>query len=407
VQYPPDLDPDPEEEDGGEWDAFWEQLANWGRFRDWQRYIRKDYIGFDSEYAHVRGEGRAFPDYNEAVRKLLAEYDFTRPLQLHKDPTQQDKLTTWVEYLGYECWLHYRCTQRIKRMQPDYHIAWKKLVDSNVLRPFETEEYVCRTRECGLRQQSEREEATRAVKSAETAAQAVVASMYKDAHNPKGACLTSEQRIQRMLAAKSRLEAAKESLALIKRRNDLVTEFKQAIGALGPMGYVCTMEDAKRHSLRIRWILDQVPLIEAESTGSSVAETGPDAICGTKRRLGHDADEETAHHRGMKKQRRDARDPGCGAGSGHQGAEPGRSREDAADDGPPAKRLRNGGRGLESPVGISDSDNTGLTENLQESETPMVKRGNGREHAVKTAGRSISKGNKSREQDVIHRTVCH
>ncbi|KAI0008694.1 hypothetical protein F4779DRAFT_628283 [Xylariaceae sp. FL0662B] len=389
VQYSPDLDPDPEEADGLEWGAFYEQMWDWRKFRKWQRYIRKDYIGFDSTYAYVRGEGRAFSDYNEAVRILRAEYDFTRPFQLHKDPMEQDKLATWIEYLGYQCWVHYRCTQRIKGMQPAYDIAWKKLVDSNVLRPFETEEYVQNTYECGKRHQSDRYEATKAAESAERATKAVVASMYNDAHNPKGARLTSQQRMQRMLAAKSRLEAAKESLTLVKRRNDLVAEFRQAIGPLGvgAEGYVTAKRDAKRYSLRIRWILDQVPLIEAESNGSSVAETGLDTVRGTKRRLSRDADDEAAHDRDIKKQRQDAGTSGpllaCEAGPGYQGGKPKRGREDTADDGLPSKRVRNGSRHLDSTVGIFDSANAGLTEDLQKSKTPTIRRGSGKERASK------------------------
>ncbi|KAI1733524.1 hypothetical protein F4680DRAFT_454864 [Xylaria scruposa] len=405
VEYPPDEDPDPEEEEGlRELSALLPQLMNWIRFRRWQRHNRKDYIGFDSSYAHVRGEERAFPDCNEAVKTLLAEYDFTRPFQLHKDPTQQDRLTTWIEYLGYQCWVHLRCTQRIKRMKPAYDIAWKNLVDSNVLRPFETEEYVLDTWKCGPQHQSDRDEATRAVESAKRAAKVVVASMYNDAHNPKGARLTSQQRMQRMLAAKSRLETATESLALVKKRNDLVTEFRQAIGPLGAIGalagdgYVTLTRNAKSCSLRIRWILDQVPLIEAESNGSSVAETGLDTVRGTKRQLGRNADDNAACDRGIKKQRRDARTPGpllaSEAGSSYQEEKPKRSREDVADDELPSKRVRNGDRDPGSPIGIFNSTNTRLTKDLQESETPTFRKESGKERVVKIAGRPISEGSK-------------
>lgn len=396
VQYPPYIDPDPEEAEGADWNVFWEQMWSWRRFRKWQKYIRKNYAGWDSTFAHVQGEGRALPDYTEAVKTLLAEYDFTRPFQLQKDPMHQDRLTTWIEYLGYECWLHHRLTQRMKCMQPGYDAAWKKLVGSNVLRPFETEEYVChRTMECALRHQSEEDQATKVVESSKLAAEAVVIAMYKDAHNSKGACLNSEQRMQRMLEAKSRLEAAKESLVLIKRRNDLVTEFKQAV-ELGP--YLTAKEDAKRHSLRIRWILDQVPLIEAESNGSSVVKTGSDALRGMKRRIGSDTDDEAAQGRRIQKQRRNARNAGpqlaYKAGSGYEGGKPKRSREDAADDRPPSKRLRKGGGDLNSPVEIFDNVNIRLGKDLQGSEIPAVRRGNSEGLAVKTAERPHSKGSK-------------
>ncbi|KUI73277.1 hypothetical protein VM1G_11896 [Cytospora mali] len=90
-----------------------------------------------------RGIPTPIPNYTEAVKKFLAEYSFTRPFQFHEDPAQQDKSTTWLEYLGHECWVHCRFASRVKCMQPKCDAAWKTLVDSSVLRPFETEEHVC------------------------------------------------------------------------------------------------------------------------------------------------------------------------------------------------------------------------------------------------------------------------
>ena len=82
---------------------------------------------------------------------------------------QQDKLTTWIEYLGYECWVSETYTRFQQRKQPTYNEAWKKLVDSNVLGPFETEEHVCDITS-SFQRQHEEEQAQEAVESARSAA---------------------------------------------------------------------------------------------------------------------------------------------------------------------------------------------------------------------------------------------
>ncbi|KAH8757881.1 hypothetical protein F5883DRAFT_428179, partial [Diaporthe sp. PMI_573] len=290
VDHPPDFEPDPDPDADlyVNWSVFGPQLGSWRMFRDWQKFNRGDFAKWGDSHEvraayhyFVPAFRRGSPTYTEAVKKLLAEYGFTRPFQFHEDPTQQDKLTTWIEYLGYECWVHYRYASRVKRMQPEYDAAWKTLVDSSVLRPFETEEYVCNI-ESAFRRQSERDQATRAV----TSAKAVLMSAYNDKNNPQGSRLTPAARMQVMTTAKSRLEAAEEALASVKRRNNLVTVFKQAVG-----NYLTAKKEAKRHSIRVRWTLEQVPLIEAELNGSSVAETGPDTVRGTKRRFGRDEED--------------------------------------------------------------------------------------------------------------------
>lgn len=330
-----------------------------------------------------------------AVQKLLAEYGFTRPFQLHDDPTQQDRLTTWIEYLGYECWEHYRHARRVKIKQPVYDAAWKKLVDANVLRPFETEEYVCNI-ECAIRQQVEEDQANRAVKSANSAAKAVLIAIHKDINNPQGSRYTPEVRVQMMEAAKARLGAAQESLALIKRRNDLVTVFMQAVGE-----YLHEKGEAGRQRIRLQWILDQIPLIEAESSGASIAETGPDTIRSTKRRLEGDEGDEAAYNRPSKKQRRDASAPGSpgsppGRRDGHDfhGATGKRSRshDGAADEAPPPKRLRRGGHDLGSRNETSDGAGAGSAWDSQGHGTPEVEGPQGRERGVRPLERPNSKG---------------
>lgn len=346
-------DPDPVTNPNVDWTVFKFQLNSWLHFRRWQKFNRGEPPDWNSgEYEVIESYNRFLlvfrrrsPTYTEAVKKLLTEYDFTRPFQFHEDPTQQDKLTTWIEYLGWECWLHYRLARRVESMQPKYDAAWKTLQDSNVLRPFETEEYVCSI-ECAYKHQSEGDQATQAVKSARSAARTVIESVYSDAQNPRDPRLTSAARVQKMTAAQERLEAAEEALQTIKRRNDLCTIFMQAAGS-----YLCTKEDAQRHKLRVMWTLEQVPLVEAELGRSKAVEIGPDVVCGTKRKHSHHEDDEAAQTRSVKKQRLNVNVAGptlgCEPGLGYQGAKFKRrhdnAAETAADNRPPSKRSKRKG----------------------------------------------------------------
>ena len=352
-------DPDPNADLYVNWTVFGHQLRCWRDFCAWQNFNREDFTRWGNAY-EVRGAydyfvssfRRRSPTYTEAVKELLAEYGFTRPFQLHEYPTHQDKLTTWIEYLGYECWVHHRYASRAKRMQPKYDAAWKTLVDANVLRPFEIEEYVCNL-ESSVQRQSEEAQATRAVTLAKSAAKAVLTSVFSDINHPRGPRLTSATRLQMMHEAKSRCETAVEALALIKRRNDLATEFKQSVGS-----YLLSKRKAEQHIIRVRWALEQVSLIEVELNESSMAKISPESVRGVKRSLERDEDNNASHDRLIKKQRRDAGAlgprSGRSGGPGDQRAKPKRSRDDAADDGPPSKRLERDGDDLDSTLGRND-----------------------------------------------------
>ena len=376
-------DPDAKKFD---WFVFERQSQSWRYFRLWQKFHRKIFRGwrhasqyFGEEYhlqsVYVDGVYKRFVrayqlwdggllEYVEAVKKLLAQHGFAQPFQFLEDPMQQDKLTTWIEYLGYEQWISESRARYLQRTQPKYDEAWTKLVDSNVLRPFETEEYICDIIS-SFQRQREREQAQRAVESARSAAEAVLISAHKDANNPWGSRFTSQARAQMMLAAKSRLDAAKESLESIKRRNGLVTEFRQATGK-----YREQKRYAERHRPRLQWILDQVPLIEAELNEPSAAETCSNAARGTKRRLGDVQDDEAMRDQSPKKRRRSPKEPGSppdrNAGSGPQGERPKHGRDNPIDDGPPSKRLKNGGEHSGSHE-TSDGAGAQLVKGLREA----------------------------------------
>ncbi|KAF8857851.1 hypothetical protein BDZ45DRAFT_422902 [Acephala macrosclerotiorum] len=260
-----------------DWKVFGSQMGEWREFRRWQRKNRED--------------GR-FPKYVEGVKQGLAEHGFTRSFELDADPERQDKLTTWVEFLDYEYWWYDIDMRFVKRLQPQYDEAWKELTDTQVLRPDETEEFICNI-DSAFQHASERERAERAVEAAKWA----LISAQKAITDPRRSSLSEPEAQQRLAAAQSKLDAAVKSLESIKRRNDLVYEFfkkikkrKIAIGKL-KKSYLVAKRDAQRRSILLRWILQQIPLIELELNQFKVAENDSRGENGKKRLKSNPADD--------------------------------------------------------------------------------------------------------------------
>ncbi|KAF2185518.1 hypothetical protein K469DRAFT_726674 [Zopfia rhizophila CBS 207.26] len=245
-----------------DWKVFIIQLSRWEDFRRLQRFARghRRFAGYriggrgiddedDWQYLWRRKkedysdeqiesfvgrqqpttneEGR-FPMYVRAVKDRLTKHGFTRTFQLDEDPARQDRLTTWIEYLGYEYWWYDQYALS-KRQQQRLDNAWKKLVDAKVLRPFETQEFICSI-ESGFLERSERERAEEAVESAKSAVM--------------------------LVEAQSGLDAAEKEYDSIKRRHSLIYEFT---------------ERTKNNRILLRWMLQQLPLIELELKQSDTA----------------------------------------------------------------------------------------------------------------------------------------
>lgn len=273
------------------WWVFGSQLCRWKDFREYQRTNRD--------------QGR-FPIYNNTVERSLARHGFTRPFKLDEDPERQDKLTTWIEYLDYEYWLYDKDMRIVKRLQPQYDAAWKELVDSQVLRPFETEEFICDV-DSAFQRGSEEERAEKAVEATRVG----VASAERAISDPRRSHLSQQALQQRLATAESKLDAANKSLESIKRRNDLVHEFLETV-KLPLVSYVSRKDDAEWRSILLRWILQQIPIIERELNHAKVAENdlgGKDA--GVKRTSKRDRADESSEGRQAKRQRQDGEISNC------------------------------------------------------------------------------------------------
>lgn len=259
------------------------QLSRWRTFRIAQNRIREG--GVTSEWVLRRAAEWAtmssledyvdrhgsidgpwdFKEYAERLSRRLSKYGFTRPFQLERNLDRQDKLTTWIEYLGYEYWSYDYPATFVKRLQRRHDRGWKKLVDSNLLRPEETYDVICDIN-TSFQHGNEEERAEKAVQSATAA----VSSTESTIAESDGSTTTLRQRL---LAEQATLNAAKESLAFIKMRNDAISDFFSAI-----RGYRSQKGEARRYSALIRWIVRQIPTIELELNSPDNVEDDPDRI---------------------------------------------------------------------------------------------------------------------------------
>lgn len=268
---------------GTTWQATWpgrtEQQHTEALRRRWESEQRLRERGRKNlgEDCHDGG----FSEHVEAVKHDLAEHGFTQTFQLDKDPKRQDKLTTWIEYLSYEYAWYDQYTRRSNRLKPKYEKAWTSLVNSGVLKPSETEEYLRRI-ELSFRLSREEDAAEKAVQSARSALRAVSESAQNE---PQSSTSTQSVRLQRTENASSQLNAAEEALGAIRRRIELISDFNA-----GASAYKDAQWNMKRQMLRLQWILDEVPRIEDELNEYKAAEGSSNAERGTKRQLGRNED---------------------------------------------------------------------------------------------------------------------
>ncbi|KND86605.1 hypothetical protein TOPH_08722 [Tolypocladium ophioglossoides CBS 100239] len=114
----------------------------------------------------------------------------------------------------------------------------------------------------------EEDRAREAKKAAEAEAKRVYFLTQED---PRRLSIPKEKRIRMLQAVTRKVVSAQERCESTRRRNDLVTAFIRAT-----FGYVNAKKDAARHAVLAQWVLEQVPLIEAELIHPEVTEAGPD-----------------------------------------------------------------------------------------------------------------------------------
>ncbi|PGG98120.1 hypothetical protein GX51_06969 [Blastomyces parvus] len=254
---------------------FSNQWHRWKTFRKFQRFMRerniedervisiysghdltelRGWASFIGRQKLVVGEEGRFPIYARAVKDRLVRHGFTRTFRLEEDPTRQDSLTTWIEYLGYEYWWYDRYALT-ERRQEWLDSKWKEVVASLVLRPFETQESVT-----GFEPMVQRynglvrsREVVESAKSAVLLAQKAISDPQISTHHS----LQENQR--RLLEAESRLAEAEKDHEFMSRRYELIEGFLKAT-----INTRTSKKNAERHKVLVKWILEQIPMIDAE-----------------------------------------------------------------------------------------------------------------------------------------------
>jgi hypothetical protein len=234
------------------WANDFESLRN---RRGWQhRYT------VEHGLSRTKDEDR-FRAYVLAVRARLDRHGFARPVQLGPDPKNQDILTTWIEYLNYEYWVHDGFADKATRLQSQQKQVLNAIVEAGVLRHGETIETIARFHH-GLSYGLEdgKEFAAEAVKAAELAVSAAQQAL-------DGSQQASHRRRQEteLARAKVRWEKAVETAKSVKKRAELISKYSLLES---PQSEAIRL--VEKHKILLQWILDQVPLIEAEMAEGKV-----------------------------------------------------------------------------------------------------------------------------------------
>lgn len=185
----------------------------------------------------------AFLEYNNAMKKLLKHYGFVQPFQLHPDVRQQDQLTTFVEYLGFEYHHLHLLTGSAQRMRPQ---------------PV-----------------AEREESAKAEVMAPSATNTT--SQHKRIYEPEGTTTATDD--QKEMHG----QTAREQKRLKMRVGQGLADQEQKMPQSNPAHSRAARareqkyQEAKArvtyHQYRVEWILSEISKIEAEqkSTGESAS----------------------------------------------------------------------------------------------------------------------------------------
>ncbi|KAG4278814.1 hypothetical protein FPRO04_06135 [Fusarium proliferatum] len=196
---------------------------------------------------------RGFQGYAEAMKHRLARHDFTRPFELDENPEKQDNLTTWIEYLNYECWWLDKYTSNTERLELKHDELWQELVNKKILKSHETKDFLRNTLS-PVERTGERDNAEKEVKRAESEATRVYTLTQKD---PKRLSIPKATRLTMLKQSTEKLLAAKRRLELTRVRNDGLKQFVRAT-----FDYDEAKRVAARHHILVQWVLDQVALVE-------------------------------------------------------------------------------------------------------------------------------------------------
>ncbi|KAF4467546.1 hypothetical protein FALBO_5585 [Fusarium albosuccineum] len=231
-----------------DWVVFERQWERWDRFRHYQ--------------SRVRQPPETFAQHSERCQKHLAKYSFSRAFQLEKNSADQDELSQWIEYLCFECF-EYEKLSWYKQHHEPYKEAWRKLFDSKILRPHETLEKL-ENIECEATCENERTQLRQAVEEARSH----VLLAERDLLDPSVRGPTAQRKL---FESQAELDTAIKTFDIFQVRKDAIDEFRGATAI-----YREARRGARRHRILLRWIRDQIPLIEKELGLPPLSEDCPE-----------------------------------------------------------------------------------------------------------------------------------
>ncbi|KAI1108505.1 hypothetical protein F5Y14DRAFT_436046 [Nemania sp. NC0429] len=245
---------------------------------DWN--FRQDDRKRQRYYCQEFGRGDTFSGYVDAVKSRLARHGFTRLSQLKEEPKQQDKLATWIEYLNFEYWWLDRYTRSVERQKPQYEKAWQDLVDAKVLRPNETQEFI-RTDAWVMLYEAEKNAALKAFKRARDRLQD---AYTRTQTSPDRLLIPEKKRVSMLKSALDIFTPAQTRQEFCTRRGVLIINFVHDTD-----DFIRARKNIAQQKIMIQWVLDQIPLVEAELAQSQVT-VEPESTNTTKRRLDSSSD---------------------------------------------------------------------------------------------------------------------
>lgn len=228
--------------------VFSPQWIKWRTFRLWQKSSRQIFESRLSEFIDV-------------CARCLEKNFYFGPLELEQDSHRQSKLTTWLEYLCYEC-REYEPLERVyKKHEKTYKEALQSIIDLG-LESHDVEkviwgesgfEHRCRDR------RSFAEHARR------------MRRREKHLHLKIEASRRPRPGLgDQLKQARARLKKDEKALKQLRKQDDLIEKIKHRFSSY----YLGIVQPARQKESYIAWVRDQIPLIHHEMGRMEQALTG-------------------------------------------------------------------------------------------------------------------------------------
>lgn len=227
---------DPYGSDKGRWMVFERQLERWNLFCRYQKRARRN--------------SETFEEYSAQCTRRLSKLSSPATLHLKQDPENQHPLSQWLEYLCFELSECKRYSW-YKRYHQNYENAWQALVDSKVLYPHESQSQVEADYYASLHSDEKA-----SLRQAVEAASSDVLLAERDSLNPS---LRGPIAQRKLFEAQAKLDSAIEAFDHLQHRVDAIKKYLDTTST-----YREARRGAQRHQILLRWVQEQIPLIEKD-----------------------------------------------------------------------------------------------------------------------------------------------